>query len=189
MRFRETQSQWFGKRGISWHFSAVIHLANHPDCQCTTTSMNGFKIHTYIVVLDSCKQDWFAVSCILEEVLSVVKASHPTVTQAKVRSDNAGCYHCTALLTTINNSSNGSGIEVKRYDFSEPQAGKDLCDRKIAPCKQRLRNYVSENHNMPVTSRKAWSHHLLWIVLEEPFAKSTRAKYALVLQTIRLLVS
>ena len=148
MRFRETQSQWFGKRGISWHFSAVIHMANHPDCQCTTTSMNGFKIHTYIVVLDSCKQDWFAVSCILEEVLSVVKASHPTVTQAKVRSDNAGCYHCTALLTTINNSSNRSGIEVKRYDFSEPQAGKDLCDRKIAPCKQRLRNYVSENHNI-----------------------------------------
>ena len=106
--------------------------------------MNGFKIHTYIVVLDSCKQDWFAVSCIREEVLSVVKASHPTVTHAKVRSDNAGCYHCTALLTTINNSSNRSGIEVKRYDFSEPQAGKDLCDRKIAPCKQRLRNYVSE---------------------------------------------
>ncbi|XP_074632721.1 uncharacterized protein LOC141891635 [Acropora palmata] len=148
MRFRETQSQWFGKRGISWHFSAVIHLANHPDCQCTTASMNGFKIHTYIVVLDSCKQDWFAVSCILEEVLSVVKASHPTVTQAKVRSDNAGCYHCTALLTTINNSSNRSGIQVKRYDFSEPQAGKDLCDRKIAPCKQRLRNYLSENHNI-----------------------------------------
>ena len=88
------------------------------------------------------------MSCIVEEVLSVVKASHPTVTQAKVRSDNAGCYHCTALLTTINNSSNRSGIEVKRYDFSEPQAGKDLCDRKIAPCKQRLRNYVSENHNI-----------------------------------------
>ena len=84
VRFRETQSQWFGKHGISWHFSAVIHLANHPHCPCT----NGFKIHTYIAVLDSCKQDWFAVSCILEEVLSVVKAIHPTVTQAKVRSDN-----------------------------------------------------------------------------------------------------
>ena len=53
MRFRERQSQWFGKRGISWHFSAVIHLANHPDRQCTTTSTNGFKIHTYIAVLDS----------------------------------------------------------------------------------------------------------------------------------------
>ena len=37
---------------------------------------------------------------------------------------------------------------MKRYDFSEPQAGKDLCDRKIAPCKQRLRNYMSENHNI-----------------------------------------
>ena len=77
-----------------------------------------------------------------------MKASHPTVTQAHVRSDNACCYHCTAPLITINNSSYRSGIEVKRYDISEPQAGKDLCYRKIAPCKQRLRNYVSENHNI-----------------------------------------
>ena len=114
MRFRETQSQWFGKHGISWHFSVVIHQAHHPDCQCTITSMNGFKIHTYIAVLDSCKQDWFAVSCILKKVLSVVKASHPTITQAKVRSDNAGCYHSMALVTTINTSRYRGGIEVKR---------------------------------------------------------------------------
>ena len=31
MCFRETQSQWFGKCGISWHFSAVVHKSNHPD--------------------------------------------------------------------------------------------------------------------------------------------------------------
>lgn len=32
MRFRETQSQWFARCGISWHFSAVVHKSNHPDC-------------------------------------------------------------------------------------------------------------------------------------------------------------
>ena len=52
------------------------------------------------------------------------------------------------LLSTINSTSRRSGIEVIRYDFSDPQSGKDLCDRKIAPCKQRLRHYVAENHNL-----------------------------------------
>ena len=37
---------------------------------------------------------------------------------------------------------------VLRYDFSDPQSGKDFCDRKIVPCKQRLPHHVTENHNM-----------------------------------------
>ena len=65
-----------------------------------------------------------------------------------LRSDNAGCYHCSALLSTINSTSRTSGIEVIHYDFSDPQSGKDLCDRKIVPCKQRLRHYVAENHKV-----------------------------------------
>ena len=54
-------------------------------------------------------------------------------------------------MSTINSTSRGSGIEVIRYDFSDPQSGKDLCDRTIAPCKQRLRHYVAENHNVEST--------------------------------------
>ena len=68
--------------------------------------------------------------------------------RAILRSDNAGCYHNSALLSTIHSTSKRSGIEVVRYDFSDPQAGKDLCDRRIAPCKQRLRNYVAENNDI-----------------------------------------
>ena len=37
---------------------------------------------------------------------------------------------------------------VLRYDFSDPQSGKDLCDRKIVSCTQRLPHHVAENHNM-----------------------------------------
>jgi len=57
-------------------------------------------------------------------------------------------YHCNALLSTINSISRRSGIEVIRYDFSDPRLGKDVCDRKIAPYKQCLRHYVAENHNV-----------------------------------------
>ena len=37
---------------------------------------------------------------------------------------------------------------VLRYDFSDPRSGKDLCDRKIVPCKQRLPHHVAENDSM-----------------------------------------
>ena len=39
-------------------------------------------------------------------------------------------------------------LEVLRYDFSDPQSGEELCDRKIAPCKQRLQHHITENHNV-----------------------------------------
>ena len=34
-----------------------------------------------------------------------------------------------------------------RYDFSDPQSGKDVCDRKIAPMKSQITVYVNEKHN------------------------------------------
>ena len=146
MKFRETQSQWLAKRGLSWHFSAVVHRSGHRDCQAEGNGEHA--IHTYVAVLDKCKQDWFSVSCIIEEVLVTVKETHPSVSRAALHSHNAGCYHSAPLLSTINSTSKQTGIEVVRYDFSDPQAGKDLCDRKIAPCKQRLRNHVAEHNDI-----------------------------------------
>ncbi|KAI8490641.1 hypothetical protein Bbelb_319090 [Branchiostoma belcheri] len=41
-----------------------------------------------------------------------------------------------------------TGITVLRYDFSDPQAGKNICDRKIATMKSHIRRYVNEKHNV-----------------------------------------
>ena len=38
--------------------------------------------------------------------------------------------------------------EAIRYDFSNPQAGKDICDRKTAPMKAHIRRFVNENNDM-----------------------------------------
>ena len=32
-RFRETQSEWFGKKGISWHVSACITRTENTDME------------------------------------------------------------------------------------------------------------------------------------------------------------
>ena len=96
MKFRETQLQWFAKRGLSWHFSAVVHRSGHRDCQ---SEGNGeHTIHTYVAVLDKCKQDWFSVSCIIEEVLVTVKETHPSVSRAVLRSDDVIMQVATTAL-------------------------------------------------------------------------------------------
>ena len=56
----------------------------------------------------------------------------------------------------MNSTSRGSGIDLLLYEFSDPQSNEDLCDRKIAPCKQCLRHYVAENHNVGSAKDMAW---------------------------------
>ena len=102
MKFRETQAEWFAKRGLSWHFSAVIHRSGHRDCQVEGNGEHA--VHTYVAVLDNCKQDWFSVSNIIEEVLVTVKQTHPTVSSAVVGRDKAGCYHSPSLLASIHST-------------------------------------------------------------------------------------
>ena len=41
-----------------------------------------------------------------------------------------------------------SGIKILRYDFSDPQAGKDICDRKTAPMKAHIKRWVNEKHDV-----------------------------------------
>ena len=42
----------------------------------------------------------------------------------------------------------GHGVEFKRYDFSDPQSGKDICDRRIAWMKTHMRRWVNESHDI-----------------------------------------
>ncbi len=60
----------------------------------------------------------------------------------KFRSDNAGCYHSACLLSALPDIGKRVGIQVLGVDFSEKQAGKDICDRKFAQAKNRMRKYV-----------------------------------------------
>ena len=41
-----------------------------------------------------------------------------------------------------------TGIQIRRYDVSEPQVGKDICERKIAPTKAHIRRYVNDRHDV-----------------------------------------
>ena len=45
-----------------------------------------------------------------------------------------------------------SSFKIARYDFSDPQAGKDVCDRWIATVKSHMQRYINEGHHIKSAS-------------------------------------
>ncbi|KAK2561421.1 hypothetical protein P5673_015943 [Acropora cervicornis] len=64
------------------------------------------------------------------------------------REDQAGCYHNNLLIASIYGISQRTRVAIERYDFLEPQHGKDIRDRIICPMKQEVRRYCDEGHDI-----------------------------------------
>ena len=80
--------------------------------------------------------NWFAVASIIEQTLTTLNAF--------LRSDNAGCYHGAYLILSLLSIGERADIMIKRYDFSDLQAGKDICYRRTAALKAHMRRYINE---------------------------------------------
>ena len=88
------------------------------------------------------------MASIIEHTLSFLKTLNPDITEVFLRSDNAGCYHCAYLLLSLPSLGERVGVKISRYDYSEPQAGKDICDRRIAAVKSHMRRYINEGNDV-----------------------------------------
>ena len=65
-----------------------------------------------------------------------------------MRSDEAGCYHNNFLIAALPSIRERTGISVRRFDHSEPQHGKDICDRILCPMKAAVRTFCNEGHDI-----------------------------------------
>ena len=83
----------------------------------------------------STAQDSSAVLAIPDDVFSQLKTVMPELQTIFIQKDNAGCYHCEQTLITASQIAKRHGLEISRIDFSEPQGGKDVCDRKATTIK------------------------------------------------------
>ena len=73
--------------------------------------------------------------------LSSKEVIHFSITKAYLRPDEAGCYHNSSLLASLRDIGSRQGIEIVRYDYSEPQYGKHMCNRILCPMKAAVRRY------------------------------------------------
>ena len=106
------------------------------------------ELKSYAHILDLCQQDWYAVCLIIENTLEALKKENPRIKRVNLRSDEAGCYHNNFLMAAVRDAGKRIGITVTRYDFSEPQYGKDVCDRILCPMKTAIRRYCNEGNDV-----------------------------------------
>lgn len=135
-KYRETQADWFAKRGISWHISVVVRR------------VKGVLQHqAFVHIAENSSQETDDVLLIVEHLLQTLKESHPEIQNAYLRADNAGCYHSVAMLLGCH-LMDSTGITIRRVDFSDPQGGKGPCDRKAATIKAHVRRYINEGNDV-----------------------------------------
>ncbi|XP_076107223.1 uncharacterized protein LOC143075622 isoform X2 [Mytilus galloprovincialis] len=146
IKHRETQADFYGKKGIGWHISSVITTSQILG-ESPATHTDKFDVQTFVHILQLGTQGWFSVAHILTDLLNQLSV-RTTVKEVFLKSDNAGCYHCAPLLSFIQHLNSCSSIKVLQYNFSEAQSGKDICDAKTAHCKMHMIRYSGEGHDI-----------------------------------------
>lgn len=84
-KYREKQSEWYGKRGLNWHVSCIIS---------TSDTEHDLEVASYVHLFDSCAQDWLAVISIISHLLKTAKATKPQITK-----DTSGLMEPAAIIT------------------------------------------------------------------------------------------
>ncbi|CAH3171696.1 unnamed protein product, partial [Porites lobata] len=136
-QYRESQGEWFAKKGISWHITVAIRKKE-----------SELETQAFVHVVEKCIQDSPCVVQLMEHVLSTLKREHPEIKSAFYRQDNAGCYHAANTILACKDISQRSGIFIQQLDFSDPQGGKGACDRFAATMKNHVRSFVNEGNDV-----------------------------------------
>jgi len=131
-KYRESQADWYGKRGISWHIIVA-----------TRKCKGEIEMLTLIHAFQSCSQDSIAVLAVIEDVVKQLKEEMPDIKSITFRQDNAGCYHSAATMLGLQQLACQQNVAL-RMDFSDPQGGKGPCDRKAETDGQKSHENVSE---------------------------------------------
>ena len=136
-KYRESQTDWFGKRGIPWHLTVA-----------TRREGGELQMPVFAHIFKSCSQDSSAVLAVMVDVIRQLKIAMPGLNIVYYRQDNAGCYHCGTTLVCAAALGHEEGIKIRRLDFSDPQGDKGACDRKAATIKSHMRIYLNAGNDI-----------------------------------------
>ena len=109
-KYRESQTDWFGKQGIPWHISVAFTRAD-----------GKIQLLTFCHIFKACSQDSNAVLAVMADVIQQLKSIMPSLTTFYYRQDNAGCYHCGHVIISSSKLGQKEGIVLKRLDLSEEE--------------------------------------------------------------------
>ena len=136
-RYRESQKDWFGKRGMSWHIAVVFRQIE-----------GTLQSQSFVHLMQSSAQDSLTVVHIWQHILKAIKDEDANISQVYMRQDNAGCYHSNPTILAADIIEKSTGVHIKQIDFSDPQGGKGAADRLAARFKSHIRVYINEGHDV-----------------------------------------
>ena len=142
-QYRETQKEFFGKRGISWHITV-----------CQTKVDGNLLAQIFVHIVKSGLRESETVVTIMEHVIQTLKKEHPEIENVYYRQDNAGCYHSAATVLSCKILRERSGVNLCRLDFCDPQGGKGPCDRKAAQIKRHFKAYINQSRKLSDHTRR-----------------------------------
>ena len=90
-RYRERMSDFFGKRGKSWHVSAVI----------TKPEEAKFEVESLTHIFDNCTQNSFAVASIVEYLLNTIKQESPEMKFVNFKSSATTAALCFSVFQAL----------------------------------------------------------------------------------------
>ncbi|EGT53439.1 hypothetical protein CAEBREN_20165 [Caenorhabditis brenneri] len=138
---REKQSDYFGKKGMSYHISHI-----------TARIGDNYTQHSFVHIYDGeVQQNSELVVLTLSHVVTELKKVG--IKAVSIRSDNAGAYHCASTIASLHWLMAEFGIVVKSYSFSEAQNGKSSSDRDAARVKQKAARYVASGKDITTTKQ------------------------------------
>ena len=117
-RYRESQQDWFGKRGMSWHIAVVFRQIDET-----------LQSQSFVYLMQSSAQDSLRVVHIWQHILKAINDENTGISQVYMRQDNAGCYHSNHTILASNIIEKSTGVHIKQIDFSDLQGRKGTADR------------------------------------------------------------
>ena len=136
-KYRESQTDWFGKCGIPWHLTVA-----------TRREGGELQMLTFAHIFKSLSQDSCTVLAVMADVIRQLKIAMPRLKTVFYWPDNAACYHCGTTLVCAAALGHEEGVTIRRLDFSHPQGGKAECDRKAATIKSHMRIYLNAGNDI-----------------------------------------
>ena len=137
-KYREGMKEYFGKKGMTMHVDVFV-LRN---------SNGELKKHVYLTLIYQSDQGTAAVISIADVVLNQFRKDEPLITTLFAKSDNAGCYSGNYQAESMHELCKSKAMLLSRYDFNEPQCGKDQCDRESAAAKTIIRSYIDAKNDV-----------------------------------------
>jgi len=150
--FREKTTDFYGKKGLSWHGSMVYSRYTSSEREASEESLLDYHITYYdhISSGDS-KQDYVAVMSYFEAVCRRITTELPHVRSLYVQSDNARCYEKGNLIVGLHRIAQAYGLNMLTYVHTGIQDGKGCIDAHFATAMRHVHRYCNMGHDI-VTS-------------------------------------